>query len=554
MSEIMLSEIERTDLDESEEPLRNEGYRLAAGFALGFINLGKGGDLRGLHDMHLIERLLRLGVGSKKVELVHVLDKATAGAMVAIALIFMKSEDHQLAGKLEVPKSELQFGYVRPDIFLLRTLARNLILWSQIKPSRTWIEKNLPPIYRHNSGLTKVDILCSEDLPFYNIVAGLCFSIALRYSGSGDTHVRDLLVHYLDQLMRMCNLPVVTFDQSLARNTVRHCQDLLALCCATVMAGTGDLVVFRRLRALRGRDDANTPYGSHMAANIAIGALFLAGGTHTFGTSNVAIASLIVAFYPIYPTSILDNKSHLQAFRHFWVLATEARCVVARDVETNLPVSLPLQITLRPKRNPMDDIGPISKLAPCLLPELDDIASLTTSSREFWGVSLNFDQNPDHLSAFRRMQTIYVKRRPAYDAKQGVFHATLQALDEGSGGARQPLEWLWELEAFKGFTSAERALVLPSGEKPIARGMEGTLVDTRLVLEKATLESENRARLEGLRELFGWAEKMRVGGRETEWIREEVVEALRARVWMLSLGDEHEGEAEANADVGVDVS
>ena len=204
----------------------------------------------------------------------------------------------------------------------------------------------------------------------------------------------------------------------------------------------------------------------------------------------------------------------------------------------------------------MDDIGPLSKLAPCLLPEIDDIASLTTSSREYWGVSLNFDQNPDHLSAFRRMQTIYVKRRPAYDAKQGVFHATLQALDEGSGSARQPLEWLWDLQAFKGFTSAERALVLPSGEKPLARGMEGTLVDTRLVLEKATLESGNRARLEGLKELFAWAEKMMESGREPEWIRNEVVEALKARVWMLSMVDDDvsEGAVASNAGVGLGVS
>ena len=554
MSEIMLSEIERTDAEEAEEPLRNEGYRLAAGFALGFINLGKGGDLRGLHDMHLTERLLKLAIGSKKVDLVHVLDKATAGAMIAIALIFMKSEDQQLARKLEMPKSTLQFGYIRPDIFLLRTLARNLILWSQIKPSRIWIEESLPHVYRHKSDLTQIDHLSSEDLPFYNIVAGLCFSIALRYSGSGDIHVRDLLVHYLDQLLRICNLSAPQFDQKMTRNTVRNCQDLLALSCATVMAGTGDLVIFRRLRALRGRDDPDTPYGSHMVANIAIGALFLAGGTHTFGTSNVALASLIVAFYPIYPTSILDNKSHLQAFRHFWVLATEPRCVVARDVETNLPVSLPLQIKLRPKRNPMDDVGPLSKIAPCLLPEIDEIESLTTGSREYWAVQLDFGMNEEHLKAFRRHMTVYVKRREAYDAKRGVFHATLQALDEGSEGKRQPLEWLWELDAFKGFTSAERALVLPSGDKPVVRGMQGTLVDTRLVLEKATLESGNRARLEGLKELFGWAEKMTECGREPEWIRNEVVEALKARVWMMSIEGSDETDVYTSSSVGFGLS
>lgn len=41
MSEIMVSEIEHIDTETEEEPLRNEGYRLAAGFALGFINLEK---------------------------------------------------------------------------------------------------------------------------------------------------------------------------------------------------------------------------------------------------------------------------------------------------------------------------------------------------------------------------------------------------------------------------------------------------------------------------------------------------------------------------------
>ncbi len=537
MSEIMLSEIERVDLDDQQDGIRNESYRLGAGFALGYVNLGKGSDLRGLHDMHLTERLLKLAIGTKKIDLVHVLDKSTAGAMVAIAMIFMKTENQQLARKLEIPKSSLQFGYIRPDIFLLRTLARNLIMWSQIRATHAWIQESLPPVYRHNSDLTHMFILTTEDLPFYNILAGLCFSMALRFAGSGNVAARDLLVHYLDHLMRLCSIPAINYDQKLTRNTIRNCQDLLALCCTTVMAGSGDLIVFRRFRALRGREDADTPYGSHMVAHTAIGALFLGGGTHTFGTSNMAIASLIVAFYPLYPPTILDNRSHLQAFRHFWVLASEPRCVVARDVETNLPVSLPLQITLRPKRNPMDDVGPVAKLAPCLLPEVEEIASLTTGSGEYWPVCLNFAQNPDHLAAFKRIQTIYVKRRPAYDAKQGIFHATLQALDDINGSARQPLEWLWELDAFKGFTSAERALVLPSGEKPVMKGMEGTLVDTRLVLEKATLDSGKRDRLEGLRTLFDWADTMKAEGKEVEWIRNEVVEALKARVWVVSMDD-----------------
>ncbi|KAG9649941.1 hypothetical protein KCU64_g9255, partial [Aureobasidium melanogenum] len=52
MSEIMLSEVEHREIEDpgsTMDQLRDESYRLAAGFALGYINIGKGRDLRGLH-------------------------------------------------------------------------------------------------------------------------------------------------------------------------------------------------------------------------------------------------------------------------------------------------------------------------------------------------------------------------------------------------------------------------------------------------------------------------------------------------------------------------
>lgn len=533
MSEVMVSEIEHIDTEMEEEPLRDEGYRLAAGFALGFINLGKGSDLKGLHDMRLTERLLALAVGSKKVDLVHVLDKATAAAVVAIALIFMKSENQILARKIDVPDSLLQFDYVRPDIFLLRTLARHLIMWKGITPSFEWIRKSLPETYRDRSKLETIETLTGEDLPFYDIVAGLCFSIALRFAGTGSLVARDLLLHYLDQFMRICRINADSFDKKLTRNTVRNCQDLVALATVTVMAGTGDLQVFRRLRSMHGRDDGETPYGSHLAAHLAIGALFLGGGTFTFGTSNLAIASLLVAFYPIFPFTVQDNKSHLQAFRHFWVLAAEARCLVTRDIDTNQPVPTPITITLR---NGED----IQRHTPCLLPELDQIKTVCTASSEYWNMTLDFENNETHLSSFKSTRTIYVRRRPAHDASTSTFQATLQALNDIDGSPPQPLEWLFSLPTFVTLTKAERALVLPpdhGGSSSLHAGMQQTPIDARLVLEHATLDSGSRDRLMGLRLLFEWAEKEIEEGRELQWVRAEVLESLKARVWMLANGE-----------------
>lgn len=210
MTEVMLSEIEyidtRNDSCVPTDSLRDEGYRLAAGFALGYINLGHGRDLKGLHDMNLLERLLKIAVGSKKVQYVHELDKATAGATVALALIYMKSNDESLAKKVDVPDTPHLCDYVRPDIFLLRTVAKHLIMWDNIEGNMEWIEGNLRPFMRSKSRMTEIQNLDSEDLPFFNVIAGLCFSIALRFAGSGDIAVKDLLLHYLDQFIRLCGV------------------------------------------------------------------------------------------------------------------------------------------------------------------------------------------------------------------------------------------------------------------------------------------------------------------------------------------------------------
>ncbi|KAK0649703.1 hypothetical protein B0T16DRAFT_325908 [Cercophora newfieldiana] len=524
MSEIMMSEIEHIDDGEEEDPLRDEGYRLAAGFALGFINLGKGNDLKGLRDMRLTEKLLTIATSSKRVELVHVLDRSAAAAVVAIALIFMKSEDHIVARKIDVPDSILQFDYVRPDILLLRTMAKNIILWKEVDPTFEWVRRGLPAEYRLRSRLTNVTKLRSRDLPFFSILAGICWSLGLRFAGSANPQVRDVLVHYLDQFIRIVRTPPGNFDSELARGNARMCMDLLALSCSVVMAGTGDLAVLRRLRSLHGRDDANTTYGSHIAAHLAIGALFLGCGTATFGTSDLATASLIVAFYPLFPTSVQDNRSHLQAFRHFWVLATDPRCFVTKDLSTGQPINVPIEIELKAgspsaiaatatattaaeKRSP----GPVTirRQTPCLLPPLEDVARLATdaSAMGFWNQVIDFQNSPQLVEDFRKTQFVYLRHRPAHESP---YPATLLALgSNGVSGDRDPLEWVFSLRALRTLTHSDRAVVmdcLGSGGG-VGEG-EGatTAVDAKLVL-RSGLDGWSRDRLLGLKLLFEWADR-----------------------------------------------
>jgi anaphase-promoting complex subunit 1 len=563
MSEVLLSEIENIEQEEStiaQEDLRDEGYRLAAGFALGFINLGKGKDLRGLRDMQVVERLLALAVGTKNVDLVHILDRATAGATVALAIIFMKTNDEALADKIDIPDSTVQFDYVRPDIFLLRTLARHLIMWDSIRPTYEWLVESIPPAYRRRYRLTGVRRLSSDDMAFFNIVAGLCFAVGLRYAGSADAQARDLLISYLDQFIRICRLPALHYDGKLARNSVRHCQDIVALSAAAVMAGTGDLALFRRLRSLHGRVDPDTPYGSHMAAHMALGMLFLGGGSYTLGTSNLAIASLLCAFYPVFPTTVLDNKCHLQAFRHLWVLAAEPRCLVPRDVDTRRPILIPVSLVMK---------NGVTKeaTAPCLLPDLNELLMVKAHGRDHWPLVLDFGRNDQLREKFRRGdQSIYLRRNTTYDPSgTSVFASTLLGLSEAQdilpsflmGSAKGPTaqlpnaialllsqgrrshvpthgvwDWIFSLPSLRGLDVSDRSIVLPpspfqfrprypsdGGSVSLPPWLRLSAVDTRLVLESTVSgaidaasgasngSDEVRDRLWQLRLLFAWVDR-----------------------------------------------
>ena len=81
-------------------------------------------------------------------------------------------------------------------------------------------------------------------------------------------------------------------------------------------------------------------YGFNMAINMAMGFLFLGSGAYTFSRSNKAIAALLIATYPIFPKAPSDNRFHLQALRHFYVMAIETRLLQSKDIDTRKFVNI----------------------------------------------------------------------------------------------------------------------------------------------------------------------------------------------------------------------
>jgi anaphase-promoting complex subunit 1 len=523
MSEIMLSEVENMEIEDTSagtDPIRDESYRLAAGFALGLINLGQGADLRGLHDLKIVERLLAVAVGPRPVNLVNLIDQATAGATIAIMLIFLKTGNRAIARKIDIPDTAAQFDFCRPDILLLRTLAKHMILWDDVQANNRWVSRNLPrdfPIKYHT--LKELTSLRSEHMPFYNILAGLLWSVGLKYAGSGDLRVRDFLIGYLNQFMRLCRMPALRYDSRLTRNTVRNCQDLVGLAAATVMAGTGDLDLFRRFRSLHGRVSPDTPYGSHIAGHMALGALFFGAGCYTFGTKNLAIAALIIAFYPVFPMEVTDNKAHLQAFRHFWVLAAEARCVVPRDIDNNRTISMELLVRLK-------DGSSQRITAPRLLPELDKISSISTTDTEYWPVTLDFINNPAHLDTFRENQTVFVRRRARLESNTTIFSAAFLTANNARVG-RKKGEWLFNRAAFDGFELTDFGGLL-DGDTTLQ--LRGESIDDLLLLNSTAKSGTNRDRLWNLRILLRWAEKCALDEQEIKWVRREILDRWKVMI------------------------
>jgi len=77
------------------------------------------------------------------------------------------------------------------------------------------------------------------------------------------------------------------------------------------MAGTGDLDTMRICRHLRNRVGPTNNvviYGSHLATHMALGLLYLGGGRYTLSTSPPALAAMICAFFPKFPTHSKDNR------------------------------------------------------------------------------------------------------------------------------------------------------------------------------------------------------------------------------------------------------
>uniref|UniRef100_J3M678 Anaphase-promoting complex subunit 1 n=1 Tax=Oryza brachyantha TaxID=4533 RepID=J3M678_ORYBR len=416
---ILLGEIGRRS--GGDNVLEREGYAVAAGSALGLVALGRGSNAFGFMDTFL-DRLFEY-IGSKEVYHEKQLNASIAadeqsgntgqmmegaqinvdvtapGAIIALALIFLKAESEEIAARLTAPNTHFDLQYVRPDFVMLRIVARNLILWSRIQPTKDWVESQIPSFVKFGVTNTSQEAMDNDEFDtealfqaYVNIITGACIALGLKYAGSRNSDAQELLyayaVHFLNEIKHVSvqtqSILLKGLLQHVDRGTLELCLHLIVLSLSLVMAGSGHLQIFRLLRYLRGRSSAEgqVNYGLQMAVSLAIGFLFLGGGTHTFSTSNSAVAALLITLYPRLPTGPNDNRCHLQAFRHLYVIATEPRWIQTVDVDTGLPVYCPLEVTVA--ETEYYDETNYCEVTPCLLPERSVLKKIRVCGPRYW--------------------------------------------------------------------------------------------------------------------------------------------------------------------------
>lgn len=413
ISRVLLEEIGRLPGPEANSHIDRESYSLSAGLAFGLVNLCKGGSTTISSSDQL--RLYMLGGKRKPLTTLqkeryfkqdchrgeedyintHI---TSPGGTLGLGLMYHRSGNESVANWMRAPDTQTLLEYVRPDFLMLRMISYGLIMWDEITPDDEYINSHMPKIvYSHtfaspaaslvtptisNSGNIDHELISQAGC---NIVAGCCMAIALKYAGTADKRAYKTIYAQTKLLIATSNKSVLA--EQAGRPCIEACLNVLITSLAVVMAGTGDLGVLRICRYMRSRlTQSCVFYGSYMAVHMALGILFLGACRYSLSTSPESIGALVCALYPIYPNHSSDNRYHLQALRHLYVLAAEPRLLIPRDILTNKPVYVNITVGQCQGNGKVVDL----KLrAPCLMPEVDTIERVCIDDERYWRIEID---------------------------------------------------------------------------------------------------------------------------------------------------------------------
>ncbi|XP_033102759.1 anaphase-promoting complex subunit 1-like [Anneissia japonica] len=477
-AEVLLDEIGRPPGPEMENSTDRESYSLAAGLALGLIMLGHGSDDVSLLDLNMTDQLYHYMVGGFKRPLTGLnkekykspsyqikegdqvnVSVTSPGATLALGMMFFNTNKSAVAQWLAAPETQFLLDFVRPDFLLIRIVSHGLVMWSNIHPSIEWVESNLPKIVKKYAFNRSILNCLDEDVDIQtmsqaecNILAGACLVLGLRFAGSANQEAFNTLQHFVKVFHSKTSADEI---EMAGKSTIENCLNVVLLAWSMVMAGTGDLNVLRFARQLHGRF-LDITYGNHMATHMAIGFLFLGGGRYTLQSSGPAIGALLCSIFPRFPVHSNDNRYHLQALRHLYVLAAEPRLILPRDVDSNKVAYVPLELVY--KDTDWYKGKSLKMMAPCLIPELKYLEQINVLGPRYWPVTLHVEKNKMILKSMLSCNgCLYVKQRAGHlsyeQDPKGYLSLLARTMTEDCSSYHSI-----DVEVIKSFTSDPRVL------------------------------------------------------------------------------------------------
>uniref|UniRef100_A0A0C9RW07 ANAPC1 protein n=1 Tax=Fopius arisanus TaxID=64838 RepID=A0A0C9RW07_9HYME len=453
ISHALLSEIGRPPGPEMKNCVDRESYSLAAGLALGLVVLGRGGgaDLASIPDTlhyYMVGGNSRPFTGAQKEKYKSPsyqiregdsinIDVTSPGATVALGLMYFNTGNRAVAEWMRAPGTQFLLDFVRPDLLLLRILSRSLILWDEIEPTNSWVSSHVPDIvYKYRLQKPTSEIAQNVDLEtmnqaYCNIIAGACMALGLKYAGSANDNAFKILLNYAKMFTALSHKSI---GELAGKSTIETCLNVTLLSASVVMAGTGNLDVMRICRQIRtrvGPASSVVTYGSHLATHMALGLLFLGGGRYTLSNSPSAVAALIISLFPKFPTHSNDNRYHLQALRHLYVLAVQPRLVLPRDIDSRVHCYATLKLTFRSEK--LERGQEIIMKAPCLLPQLESLQRVELKDDRYWEIVFERGHNWQLLEGMLdKCDTLDVKQKagclPYVEDPQGFRSLVAQTL------------------------------------------------------------------------------------------------------------------------------
>ncbi|XP_011861283.1 PREDICTED: anaphase-promoting complex subunit 1 isoform X2 [Vollenhovia emeryi] len=433
ISHALLSEIGRPPGPEMKNCVDRESYSLAAGLALGLVVLGSGGgtdvpaSIPDTLHYYMVGGHIRPFSGAQKDKYKSPsyqiregdsinIDVTSPGATIALGLMYFNTGNHAVAEWMQPPDTQYLLEFVRPDFLLLRVLTKSLILWDEIEPTKSWVSSHVPNIvYKYRLQKPTPEVTQNVDLEtinqaYCNIIAGACMALGLRYAGTANKNAFKTLYNYAQMFTALSHK---TIAELAGKSTVETCLNVVLLSTAVVMAGTGNLDIMRICRHIRtrvGPTSGVVTYGSHLATHMALGLLFLGGGRYTLSNSPNAVAALIISLFPKFPTHSNDNRYHLQALRHLYVLAAEPRIILPRDIDTGQYCYATIHLTFETDKEAEGQ--EICLQAPCLLPQLCSLKKIELRDSRYWKITFLKYHNWQQLeNMLERHDFLSIKQR-----------------------------------------------------------------------------------------------------------------------------------------------